>query len=67
CRHCSTICQEAKLLGDRKVKVDRVIQALKLEDVTVAVEHDEAQPNDNVVDDLGVDVQGEDSDASPSI
>ncbi|MCI13302.1 hypothetical protein A2U01_0034419 [Trifolium medium] len=57
----------SQILGDRKIKVDRVIQALKLEDDTVAVEHEEAQPNDNVVDDLGVDVQGEDYDASPSI
>ncbi|MCH92156.1 envelope-like protein [Trifolium medium] len=57
----------SKALGENKFKIDRVIQALEHEEEAVAVEHEEAQPHDNAVDDIGDDMQGEDTDGSPDI
>ncbi|MCI16956.1 envelope-like protein [Trifolium medium] len=62
----------SKALGAKKFKVDRVIQALELEEETVAVETEVGQSkensdDDNADDDIGDDMQCEDTDGSPDI
>ncbi|MCH95122.1 envelope-like protein [Trifolium medium] len=62
----------SKALGEKKFKVDLVIQALELEEETVAVETEVGQSqdnsdDDNAADDIGDDMQGDDTDGSPDI
>ncbi|MCI76703.1 hypothetical protein A2U01_0097973, partial [Trifolium medium] len=59
----------SKALGEKKFKLDCVIQALELEGETVVVENEEGQSKDNAAGDNvdGEDVQDEDTDGSPDI
>ncbi|MCI45077.1 hypothetical protein A2U01_0066316, partial [Trifolium medium] len=56
-----------KALGEKQFKLVRVIQALELEEETVAVEHEEEEPEGTTAGDNGEDEQAEDTDGSPDI
>ncbi|MCI41196.1 hypothetical protein A2U01_0062429 [Trifolium medium] len=56
----------SKALGEKKFKLDRVTQALVLEEEAVAVENEEGQPEGTATGD-NVEDQLEDTDESPTI
>ncbi|MCH84680.1 envelope-like protein [Trifolium medium] len=56
----------SKALGEKKFKLDRVIQALVLEEEAVAVENEEGQPEGTAIGD-NVEEQLEDTDESPIV